>query len=154
MRCSILRRPCLGPILTAATYKKQANWSRLRSGTNKFILRPAIGYLIAINSHYAPNMTSIALEAAAQSTVSLASLHKGAQGSVVTVREDGAALGDETGGTIVMRLIELGFVPGEAFEVIAESLPGGDPIAVRIGGSCFALRRREAAAVMVSVIAS
>ena len=50
-----------------------------------------------------------------------------------------------------MRLIELGFVPGESFEVIAESLPGGDPIAVRIGGSCFALRRREAAAVLVSV---
>ncbi len=40
-------------------------------------------------------------------------------------------------------------MPGEPFEVIAESLPGGDPIAVRIGGSCFALRRREAAAVMV-----
>lgn len=96
-------------------------------------------------------MTATAGEDAAQPTVSLAALHRGAQGSVVTVRDDGAALGDETGGTIVMRLIELGFVPGEAFEIIAESLPGGDPIAVRIGGSCFALRRREAAAVMVRV---
>jgi ferrous iron transport protein A len=83
--------------------------------------------------------------------VSLAALHKGAQGKVAGVREDGAQLGDETGGTVVMRLIELGFVPGEPVEVIAESLPGGDPMAVRIGGSCFALRRREAAAVMVSV---
>ncbi len=36
-----------------------------------------------------------------------------------------------------MRLIELGFVPGESFEIIAESRPGGDPIAVRIGGTCF-----------------
>jgi ferrous iron transport protein A len=113
-----------------------------------------MSYLIAINSHYAPKMTAMPPDAAAQPTVSLAELHKGAQGSVVTVREDGAALGDETGGTIVMRLIELGFVPGESFEIIAESLPGGDPIAVRIGGSCFALRRREAAAVMVSVNAS
>jgi ferrous iron transport protein A len=94
-------------------------------------------------------MNAIAEIDVAQSAVSLATLHKGAQGSVVTVRDDGAALGDETGGTIVMRLIELGFVPGEPFEIIAESLPGGDPIAVRIGGSCFALRRREAAAVMV-----
>jgi ferrous iron transport protein A len=81
----------------------------------------------------------------------LSALHKGAQGRVCGVRDDGAELGDEMGGTVVMRLIELGFVPGESFEIIAESMPGGDPIAVRIGGSCFALRRREAAAVMVSL---
>lgn len=86
-----------------------------------------------------------------QSIVPLAALHKGARGMVATVSDDGASLGDETGSTVVMRLIELGFVPGESFEIIAESMPGGDPIAVRIGGSCFALRRREAAAVMVSV---
>jgi ferrous iron transport protein A len=88
---------------------------------------------------------------AAPTVVPLSALHKGAQGTITSVRDDGAALGDETGGTVVMRLIELGFVPGESFEIIAESLPGGDPVAVRIGGSCFALRRREAAAVMVSV---
>jgi Fe2+ transport system protein FeoA len=81
----------------------------------------------------------------------LSALHKGAQGRVCSVREDGTELGDEMGGTVVMRLIELGFVPGESFEIIAESMPGGDPIAVRIGGTCFALRRREAAAVMVSL---
>jgi len=82
--------------------------------------------------------------------VSLASLHQGASGTIARVLEDdGAVLGDETGGTIVMRLVELGFVQGERFEIIAESRPGGDPIAVRIGGTCFALRRREAAAVMV-----
>jgi ferrous iron transport protein A len=89
--------------------------------------------------------------AASQSDVSLAALHKGARGRVCSVREDGAELGDDMGGTVVMRLIELGFVAGEPFEIIAESLPGGDPIAVRIGGSCFALRRREAAAVMVNL---
>lgn len=104
------------------------------------------------------------MEEVAPSAVELASLRKGDQGLVVGVRDDGAALGDETGGTIVMRLIELGFVPGESFEVIGEHRPlyalllnlfgaqrKGDPIAVRIGGSCFALRRREAAAVMVQV---
>jgi ferrous iron transport protein A len=84
--------------------------------------------------------------------VSLASLHVGARGVVQGVIDDDSTLGEETGATIVMRLIEIGFVAGERFEIIAESRPSGDPLAVRIGGSCFALRRREAAAVLVSVI--
>jgi len=84
-------------------------------------------------------------------TVSLASLRAGARGVVQGVIDDDSTLGEETGATIVMRLIEIGFVPGERFEIIAESRPSGDPLAVRIGGSCFALRRREAAAVLVSV---
>ncbi|MEO6187159.1 MAG: FeoA family protein [Steroidobacteraceae bacterium] len=84
--------------------------------------------------------------------VSLASLHVGASGVVAGVLEDNAALGEETGATIVMRLIEIGFVAGERFEIIAESRPGGDPMAVRIGGSCFALRRREAASIMVAAV--
>jgi ferrous iron transport protein A len=88
---------------------------------------------------------------AVSAPVSLAQLHIGARGTVHGVSEDGATLGEDTGATIVMRLIEIGFVAGEPFEIIAESRPGGDPIAVRIGGSCFALRRREAAAVMVMV---
>lgn len=82
--------------------------------------------------------------------IALSELHKGARGVVAGVREDGAVLGDETGATVVMRLIEIGFVPGERFEIIAEARPGGDPIAVRVGGSCFALRRREAEAVLVT----
>lgn len=83
--------------------------------------------------------------------VPLSSLHIGARGVVEGVVEDDSTLGEETGATIVMRLIEIGFVPGERFEIIAEARPSGDPLAVRIGGSCFALRRREAAAVLVSV---
>jgi ferrous iron transport protein A len=86
-----------------------------------------------------------------QPIVSLAELHAGACGVVASVGDDDAALGEATGATVVMRLIEIGFVPGERFEIIGELRPGGDPIAVRIGGSCFALRRREAAAVMVQV---
>jgi Fe2+ transport system protein FeoA len=152
------------PDCAPAKRRKQVEFIRLRQCSNKFLRRPAIGYLIAINSHYACKMIAIAPQDGAQPTVSLGELHKGAQGSVVTVREDGEALGDETGATIVMRLIELGFVPGETFEIIGEHQPlhalllgllgwkrKGDPVAVRIGGSCFALRRREAAAVMVRV---
>jgi len=83
--------------------------------------------------------------------VPLATLHVGARGVVEGVVDDNSTLGEETGATIVMRLIEIGFVAGERFEIIAEARPSGDPLAVRIGGSCFALRRLEAAAVLVSL---
>ena len=46
--------------------------------------------------------------------------------------------------------MELGFVPGEQVRVVAESFPGGDPMAVRVGNSTFALRRHEAMWVEVS----
>jgi len=84
----------------------------------------------------------------------LASLRKGARGVVGAVDGSGLAgqtVGDVAGSTIVRRLLELGFVPGERFEIIEEIRPGGDPIAVRIGSSMFALRRREAHAVLVKV---
>jgi ferrous iron transport protein A len=91
---------------------------------------------------------------------SLARLHKGARGVVSSIADAAsaatgasavpvAAIGDVAGSTIVRRLMELGFVPGESIEVIEEVRPGGDPIAVRIGTSIFALRRREAQPVMV-----
>jgi len=83
---------------------------------------------------------------------SLASLHKGARGVVAYVASSGPAaaiLGDVEGSTLARRLLEVGFVPGERVEIIQEIRPGGDPIAVRIGSSMFALRRREAQAVYV-----
>ena len=78
--------------------------------------------------------------------VSLATLRKGARAVVVDVRDDAQSLGDEAQSTVSRRLLELGFVPGEAFEVIEEIWPGGDPMAVRLGNTMFALRRREALA--------
>jgi ferrous iron transport protein A len=85
-----------------------------------------------------------------EAVCSLAQLHQGARGVVSAIAEDAGAAGS-AGATAVRRLIELGFVPGEPIEVIAEQRPGGDPIAVRIGSSMFALRRREAQAVLVLV---
>lgn len=85
---------------------------------------------------------------------SLATLHKGARGVVSSVGLTGAAgtrIGDVAGSTIARRLLEVGFVPGERVEVIEEIRPGRDPIAVRIGSSMFALRRREAQSVLVSL---
>ena len=46
-------------------------------------------------------------------------------------------------------LEEIGFIPGEPVCLLARALPGGDPLVVRIGSSTFALRRAEAACVLV-----
>jgi ferrous iron transport protein A len=83
--------------------------------------------------------------------LSLAAMRKGARGVVTTITDDRQSLGDSVRSTIGRRLLELGFCPGEQVEVLEEVWPGADPIAVRVGSSVFALRRREAAAVMVDV---
>ena len=88
--------------------------------------------------------------------LSLATLRKGARGHVVAIAECAEAAGQAfaaagAGGRLARRLLELGFVRGEPIEIIEEVRPGGDPIAVRVGCSIFALRRREARAVLVSV---
>jgi ferrous iron transport protein A len=93
--------------------------------------------------------TTFCTPSSCASPVLLSELGVGDCGTVTGVLEDAAVLDDETGATVLMRLIEIGFVPGERFEIIAESRPGGDPIAVRIGGTCFALRRREARSIQV-----
>lgn len=51
---------------------------------------------------------------------------------------------------LVLRLTEIGFVPGEAVRIIASGTPGREPIAVRLGHTTFALRRHEAAFVHVA----
>ncbi len=45
---------------------------------------------------------------------------------------------------LVLRLIEIGFLPGERVRVVAHGHPGREPIAVRLGHTTFALRRFEA----------
>lgn len=47
------------------------------------------------------------------------------------------------------RLEDIGFLPGEPVMVLHRGALGGDPLAVRIGPSTFALRRAEAACVRV-----
>ena len=42
------------------------------------------------------------------------------------------------------QLEEIGFLPGEPVSVMSRGLLGGDPLAVRVGLSTFALRRDEA----------
>lgn len=86
-------------------------------------------------------------------SLALAELRTG-QVAVVSGLTDRSALdsGREANQTLLTRLRDLGFVPGARCEVMARMWLGGDPLAVRIGGSTFALRRAEAAAVCVQLV--
>lgn len=57
--------------------------------------------------------------------------------------------GDTAAQDLVLRLMEIGFLPGEPVHIMARGFPQGDPLAVRIGQATFALRRHEAALVLV-----
>lgn len=60
-----------------------------------------------------------------------------------------AAAQDAPQQELLLRLMEIGFLPGEPVRVIGRGFPGGDPLAVRVGQATFALRRHEAALVQV-----
>lgn len=66
--------------------------------------------------------------------------------SDVTANESGA---NENTFDIARRLKELGFVKGEAVRVLHRGYFGGEPLAVRVGQSTFALRLFEAALIGV-----
>jgi ferrous iron transport protein A len=51
-----------------------------------------------------------------------------------------------------MRLQEIGFIVGERVQILRRSMPGGDPLAIRISDSTFALRRAEAACIRVKPV--
>ena len=94
-------------------------------------------------------------DSTAPSPLSLAELRRGEAG-LVSGLADGAGFEDapERGAILLARLRDLGFVAGARCEIIARMWPAGDPLVVRIGGSTFALRRTEAAAVCVVRLSS
>lgn len=55
---------------------------------------------------------------------------------------------------IAPRLAELGFVPGETVRLVATGPVGADPLLVQVGFTRFALRRSEAARVLVEEISA
>ncbi|UIF91792.1 FeoA family protein [Cupriavidus sp. UYPR2.512] len=55
------------------------------------------------------------------------------------------------GDPVARRLRELGFVPGEAVQIIAYGPFGMDPLVAQVGFTRFALRRSEAARIGVEV---
>ena len=69
-------------------------------------------------------------------------------GKILAVRVEGAEDG-LSAAELERRLIELGFVEGARVEILHQGLFGGDPIAVRISEATVALRRREAASILV-----
>ncbi|HEX5786064.1 MAG TPA: FeoA domain-containing protein [Burkholderiaceae bacterium] len=52
----------------------------------------------------------------------------------------------------LLRLMEIGFLPGETVRPLARGSLGGDPLAVRVGRSTFALRKHEAALIQVAQV--
>lgn len=51
---------------------------------------------------------------------------------------------------VVLRLLELGFVPGQRVRMLRAGSSSAAPMAVRVGHSTFALRPHEAVHVMVA----
>jgi len=55
---------------------------------------------------------------------------------------------------VARRLRDLGFVPGEAVQIIAFGPFGKDPLVAQVGYTRFALRRAEAARINVEVVSA
>lgn len=79
----------------------------------------------------------------------LSQLPRGARAVIVEIVPQAVfgAADDKVG----LRLKELGFLPGALLQVIGFGLFGSDPIAVRINGTRFGLRRAEAEKVLTSI---
>lgn len=82
------------------------------------------------------------------SIVRLSDLPKGSP--AVVDRVDDAHADD----SIAQRLRDLGFVDGEPVRVVARGPLGADPLLIQIGSTRFALRRSEAARVVVKAEAA
>jgi len=69
------------------------------------------------------------------------------QSATVTGVAPGAVADGGVG--LARRLMELGFVPGETIRLLKRGMPGGEPLAIKVGHSTFALRRFEAALISI-----
>lgn len=88
---------------------------------------------------------------APESSAALAALRPGERGRVLRVLMPVRDHGHDR--QLVLRLLEIGFVPGEEVRVTATGPGGRDPLAVRVAGTTFALRRHEAEHVIVERLA-
>jgi ferrous iron transport protein A len=82
----------------------------------------------------------------APTLTTLDTLPVGKSGTVIHLAPGSQA---DAGVDVSRRLMELGFVPGERIRMLKRGVPGGDPMAVRVGESTFALRRFEAALISI-----
>ncbi len=84
----------------------------------------------------------------APTLITLDSLAVGKSGTVIHIAP-GAAGEQDQGVDLARRLMELGFVPGEKIRMLKRGMPGGEPLAIKVGNATFALRRFEAARISV-----
>ena len=85
-------------------------------------------------------VSSVATAMKKEQQISLADLPIGVKATISSI----SSSLHESDRPLIQRLVEIGFIPGEKLKVIAHGHPGREPIAVRIGGTTFALRRFEA----------
>ena len=78
-----------------------------------------------------------------EESCSLAMLEPGSQGRI-----EAFDFGEESG-SFFLRLLEVGFLPGENIEVLNVSPYGGDPISVRVKDAVYAIRKQEAGRIRV-----
>lgn len=78
--------------------------------------------------------------------ITLDTLPVGAKATVVHIAPGNP---QHDGATLARRLMELGFVPGEQIRMLKRGMPGGEPLAIKVGNATFALRRFEAALVSI-----
>ena len=74
-------------------------------------------------------------------TVALTSLKKGDYGKIVSIQSHGG---------IARRIRDLGLLPGELITVLG-CAPLGDPLALRVSDTTVALRKQEAASILIHV---
>ncbi len=82
-------------------------------------------------------------------TLKLSDARKGARGVIVKVGDHCHHVDHAV--ELERRLIELGFVEGARIELLHEGLFGADPIAMKIDDMRVALRRHEAASVLMQL---
>ena len=81
--------------------------------------------------------------------MSLGAAPLGFAGVIRAVGAPAAVAGGLPAAELERRLIELGFVEGARVRVLHQGPIGGDPIAVRVDEATIALRRADAAAILV-----
>jgi ferrous iron transport protein A len=81
-----------------------------------------------------------------QACQALSDLPKGMSARVVGVVASAA----DVPADLTRRLSDLGFLPGERVHLLARGPLGGEPFAVRVGTSTFALRRLEADCIRIA----
>ena len=79
-------------------------------------------------------------------TTLLSDLPNGAHATVAHV----VAASPDADATLLRRLGELGFIPGEPLQVLRRGPGGREPLAVRVGDTMFALRLAEARCIEVT----